>query len=120
MLLFNNIINIKNFDSNFLNIDKISFKSTDVVIWNIRYIAMKSLDHVNIDSENPLYLIFDNVDGYTENSTGDQYLIFASIDKNKNVLKNYTELWDEIKNQIKTINSGETIEHKKGFHKNQV
>ena len=25
---------------------------------------MKSLDHVNIDCENTLYLIFNNVDGY--------------------------------------------------------
>ena len=91
-------INIKNFDSNFLNIYKRSFKSTDVVICNIRYIIMKSQDDVNINSGNSFYLIFDNVDGYTENSNGDQYFIFASTDKNKNVLKNYTELWDEIKN----------------------
>ena len=27
---------------------------------------MKSLNHVNIDSENPLYLTFNNVDGYIE------------------------------------------------------
>ena len=27
---------------------------------------MKSLDDLNIDSENPLYLIFNNVDGYIE------------------------------------------------------
>ena len=42
--------------------DKI-FKSTEDVIYNIRYIAMKSLDYINIDSENTLYLIFNNVDG---------------------------------------------------------
>ena len=32
-----------------LCIDKLSFKSTDIVIYNIRYIATKSLDHVNTD-----------------------------------------------------------------------
>ena len=48
------MINIKIFDQNLLNTDKISFKSTDAVIYNIRYITMKSLDHVNIDSENLL------------------------------------------------------------------
>ena len=63
---FNDMINIKNFDSNFSNIDKISFKSTDAVIYKFRYFTMKSFDHVNIDSENPLYLIFNNVDGYIE------------------------------------------------------
>ena len=73
-------------DSNLLNIDKISFKSTDAVIYNIRYMTVENLDHVNIDSENPLYLIFNNVDGYMEESNGDKYLIFASADKNNEVL----------------------------------
>ena len=45
---------------------------------------MKNLDHVNINSENPLYFILNNVDGYIiEESNGDKYLIFASADKNK-------------------------------------
>ena len=44
--------NIKNFDSNLLSIDKISFKNTDAVIYNIKYVTMKSLDHETIDSEN--------------------------------------------------------------------
>ena len=43
---FNDII-IKNFDPSFLSIGKISFKSTDAVIYNIRYIIMKSLGYVN-------------------------------------------------------------------------
>ena len=76
--------------------DKISFKSSDAVIYNIKYITMKSLNYVNIDSENPPYLIFNNVDGYLEESNGGKYLDFASTDKNKEVLKMYTEFWDEI------------------------
>ena len=64
------MINIKNFDSNLLNIDKISFKSIDAVIYNIKYITLKSLNHVNIDSKKPPYLIFNNVDGYIEESNG--------------------------------------------------
>ena len=32
---FNDTINIKNFDPNLLSIDKISFKSTDAVIYHI-------------------------------------------------------------------------------------
>ena len=85
------MINFKNFDSNLLSIYKISFKSTDAVIYNIRYITAKSLDHVNIDEENPLYLVFNNIDGYIEESNEDKYLIFASTDKNKEVLKKYTK-----------------------------
>ena len=77
---FNDIINIKDFDSILLNIDKISFKSTDAIIYNIRYITMESLDHVNIDSKNPLHLTFNNLDGYIEESNGDKYLLFVSTD----------------------------------------
>ena len=81
------MINIKNFDPNLLNIDKISFKSTDSVICNIRYFVMKSLDHVNIDNENPPYLIFDNVYGYIEGSNGDK-CIYTQEQKS---IKNYTK-----------------------------
>ena len=56
-----------------LNIDKISFKNTDVVIYNTGYITIKIFDNVNIDCENPLCLIFDNVDGYIEESNGGKY-----------------------------------------------
>ena len=84
------MINIKIFDQNLLNTDKISFKSTDAVIYNIRYITMKSLDHVNIDSENLLYL--NNVDGYIEESNGNRHLMFTSTDKINEVLEKYTEL----------------------------
>ena len=41
---FDDMFNIKNFDPNLLRIDKISFKSTDTIIYNIRYIAMRSID----------------------------------------------------------------------------
>ena len=91
------MINIKQFDPSLLDIDKISFKSTDDVIYHNEYITMKSLDNVNIDSKNSLYLIFNNVDGYIECSSVEENnenksLIFASTDKNKEVLKKYTEL----------------------------
>ena len=111
------MISVKKFDPSFLNISKISFKSIDAVIYSIRYITMKSLDHVNIDSANSIYLVLNNVDGYIEESNGNKYLIFASTDKNKEILKNNTELWNEIDNQIETINGGEPNEYKKYFTK---
>ena len=90
---FNDVINIKNFDPNLLSIDKISFKSTDVVVYNIKYITMKSIDRVNTDSANSLYLAFDDVDGYiVEENNENKYLIFASTDKNKEVSEKYTAL----------------------------
>ena len=109
---FNTMTNIKNFDPSLLSIDKISFKSTDSIIYHIDYITMKSLDN-----ENSLYLIFNNVDGYIEESNEDKYLIFASTDKNKGVLENYTEFWNEIKDQIEAISDNNPIECKKDFMK---
>ena len=41
---FDDMFNIKDFDPNLLRIDKISFKSTDTIIYNIRYITMRSID----------------------------------------------------------------------------
>ena len=37
---------------------------------------------------------------------GNKYLIFDSVDKNKEVLK-YTDVWNGIKNKIKAINGDE-------------
>ena len=84
---YNDMINIKNFGPNLLNIDKISFQSTDAVIYDVRYIPVNILGHANTDSENSLCLIFNNVDGYIEESNEDKYLAFASTDKNKEVLE---------------------------------
>ena len=41
----------------------------------------------------------------------------ASTDKNKKVLENYAELWDEIKDQIETTDGNKPIEYKKDFIK---
>ena len=45
---FNNVINIKNFDSNLLKVDKKSYKNID--IYYIGYITIKDIDYVNISS----------------------------------------------------------------------
>ena len=71
------MIDIKNFNSNLLKIDKKLYKNFD--IYYIGYITMK--DHVNIHSVNPLYLIIGEVDEYIEENNEYRYLIFASTDK---------------------------------------
>ena len=103
------MINIKNFPSNLLKIDKKSYK--DIDIYYIGYITVKDSDYVKINSVNPLYLMIDKVSGYNEEKNGSKYLIFDSADKNKEVIKKYNQLWDEIKNKIETINGGKTSEH---------
>ena len=61
---FDAMINIEDFDSNLLKMDKKSHKSID--IYYIGYMTMKDFDYVKINSVNPLYLIIDKVDGYIE------------------------------------------------------
>ena len=46
--------------------------------------------------------------GFTGGKNSNKYLVFDFINKNKEVLKKYWELWDGIKNGIETINSGKS------------
>ena len=114
--LFNNMINIKDFDPNSLSINQITFeKNVDCIIYEIEYFK-------NFDSASSLYFIFNNVDAYieynlNEDNSETKYLVFPFADKNREALENYTELWDEIKDQIKTINGDNPIEYGKDFMK---
>ena len=110
------MINIEDFDSGLLKIDKKSFKNID--IYYIGNITIKKIDDWdNIHSVNPLYLIIGKVDGFIEEKNGSKYLVFDFTDKNKEVLAKYTELWDGIKNEIETINGGKEGEYGKDFMK---
>ena len=79
---FNDMINIKDFDSSQLKIDKKSYKN--IGIYYIGYIAIKSIsNYENINSVNPLYLIIGEVDEYIDENNGNKHLTFASTDKTK-------------------------------------
>ena len=108
---------VKNVDPNFLSINKISHKNTEFAVYNIKYIMMESINKQNIDSENPLCLIFSDADAYITEETGKKYLIFALTKKNEEVFRIYRKLWNKIKKQIKTINGGESIKYKIDFKK---
>ena len=100
------MINLNNLDRSLLTIDKKSYK--DIDIYYIRYITIKKKndDYKNIYSVNPLYLFIGNVYGHIEGKNESKYLVFDSIDENREVIEKYTELWDGIKNDIEKINSG--------------
>ena len=60
---YNDIINIKNFESKLLKIDKKSYKNID--IYNIGCITIKKIDGCeNIYSVNLLYLLITHAGGY--------------------------------------------------------
>ena len=58
---------------------------------------------------NPLYLRIIHARGYIDEKNGSKYSIFDSVNKNKEVLKKYFEIWDGIKNKIKAINGDELL-----------
>ena len=53
-----------------------------------------------------MYLHINHASGCIEEENGNKYLIFNSVDENKEVLKRYTDIWDGIKNKIKATNYG--------------
>ena len=48
--------------------------------------------------------------GYIKEKNGNKYLIFVDyVNENKELLIKYTDFWDGIKNEIKTINGGKVM-----------
>ena len=72
-------------------------------------------DYETIYSVNPLYFHIDHASGYIEEKNGNKYLIFDSVDENKEVLKKYADVWDGIKNKIKAINGGKENDYGKDY-----
>ena len=97
---YNDIIDIETFDPSMLKLDKKSYKDLD--IYNIGYITIKKIGYgYDINSVNPLYLRITHASGYIEEINGDKHLVFDSIDKNKELLKNYNEVFYRIMSKLK-------------------
>ena len=112
---YNDIINLTNFESNLLKIDKKSYKN--IGIYNIGYIAIKKIDdYENIYSVNPLYLTIAHASGYIEEKGVNKYLVFNSTDENKELLKKYNDVFNGIRNKIKKI-SGDECDYEKDYMK---
>ena len=68
-----------------LKIDKKSYK--DIGVYNIGYITIKIIgDCENTYSVNPLHLRITHANGYIAEINENKYLIFESIDENKELL----------------------------------
>ena len=94
---FNDIINIKDFDSNLLKMDRKSCKNID--IYYKGNITIKIIDHYeNIHRVNPLYLIIAEAEGYIDKKNGKTYFIFAStrLQIKKRSIDKIQKIWDEI------------------------
>ena len=106
---FNDIIDIKDFQSNLLTIDY-----EDIDIYYIGFIMIKKFgDCENIHSVNPLYLLIYSATGYFKEKNGEKYLILDSTEK-------YEEVFSEIKKEIETINGGKELIYEKNYARIEV
>ena len=106
---FNDIIDIRNFHSNLLKIDKKSYK--DIDIYYIGYITIKKIsDCENVHSVNHLYLLIYFATGYFKETNGEKYIVIDSTEK-------YDEVFSGIKSEIETINCGEKMYYEKNYAK---
>ena len=113
---YNDQINLKDFDARLLKIDKKDYNEID--IYYIGYVTIKKIgDYNNINSVNPLYLMINEMIGHFEKKNENKCLVLDDVDENKEVSKKYEEVWEGIKKEIETINSGKKIEYGKDFKK---
>ena len=77
--------NIRDFDPSLLDIDMITFKSNNFVIYHAKCIN-------NLESSNSLYLVFNNLDTYIEENGEGKYLVIAKTHNNGSFLGKYIEL----------------------------
>ena len=85
---YDNLINIKNFSSNNLKLNKKSILGNDV--YYTGYITKKP--QYNISSVNPTYLMINKIKGHFEEIDGDKYQIISS--ENDDIVQKYQEVFD--------------------------
>ena len=64
---------------------------------------IKDSKYVKINSVNRLYLIFSKVNGYFEEVNENKYLTLVPTNDSKEKIKNYEELWNKIRDLIRSI-----------------
>ena len=84
---FDDIINIKDFDSNNIKIDEKSKKI--VLIYYIANVTIKHSKYLKINSVNPLYLMFNKMNGYFEIFNENKYLTLVPPNESKEKIKRY-------------------------------
>ena len=79
--LFDDIINIKDFDANNIKMDEKSHKN--IVNYYIAYVAIKDSNYVKNNSANSLCLVFNKMNEYFEEISGNKYLTLVRTNESK-------------------------------------
>ena len=93
---YNDLINIKDFNARLLKLDK---KNQWVLVF-ITQVMSQEKPEWNVNSVNPLYWMINTIDGFIKEKNGDKYLNITSTDRNSEVLKKYSGVWNGIKDCI--------------------
>ena len=65
--------------------------------------TVKQRSNTKIDNINPLYFIVNKINEYIEVISGNEYLTLVTVDESKDTLKRYEELWNKIRDLIRSI-----------------
>ena len=98
-------INLKDFDTRLLKVVKENYNEID--FYYIDYYSFV----------NPLYLMIDEMIGHFEEKNESKYLVLDDVDENKEVSKQFEDVWEGVKKEIKTINGSKRVEYWKDFLK---
>ena len=104
---FEDMVNIEDFHSNLLKIEKKSQRDIDICY--IGHLVIKKIDeYENIHSVNQLCLVIHSAAWYFKEKNGEKYLIIDSTEK-------YEEMFSEIRSEIEMLNSGKELYYEKDY-----
>ena len=113
---YNDQINLKDFDTRLLKVDKKDYKEID--IYYIGYVTVKKIANCNnINSVNPLYLMINEMIGHFEEKNENKYLVLDDVDENKEVSKNMKKFGKVLKKKLKRLMVAKKLNMGKIFKK---
>ena len=74
-----------------------------ILIYYIAYVTIKDSKYVKTNSVNPLYFMFNGINGYFEEINGNKYLTLVLTNKSKEKTKKYEKRWIKIRDLIRSI-----------------
>ena len=98
---FDDMINIKSHAPNKIKTDEKLYKN--LLIYRMERLAVKYLSYASINSVNPVYLIVNKISECIGETNGNKYLTLFSTDESKDTIKKYEELWNKIRDLIRSI-----------------
>ena len=73
----------------------------------LNLIVTNASGYIEEEDLNTLYLNIDHPSGYIKEKGVKKYLVLVSTDENKELLKKYSDVWNEIKSKIKEVDDSE-------------